>query len=122
MRMQVFARKLIHLFRLDASPVVANEVRAIRKLCNGTHENIIEVFDIGEFPDRSYTFIDMELCDVNLDEYNKAIWKVDIVHRIEPDLRALQVWNIMKQIANALAFLHRKREIHRDVKPQNSSS
>jgi len=120
--MQVFARKLIHLFRLDASPVVANEVRAIRKLCNGTHENIIEVFDIGEFPDRSYTFIDMELCDVNLDEYNKAIWKVDIVHRIEPDLRALQVWNIMKQIANALAFLHRKREIHRDVKPQNSSS
>lgn len=91
----------------------------MRKLCNGTHGNIIEVFTHGKFPDSSYSFIDMELCDVNLDEFIKGSRSFGCVHALTPEFRAMEIWNIMKQIANGLVFIHENNEIHRDLKPTN---
>ena len=86
------------------------------KLCNGSHSNIITVFSHGEFPNGSYAFIDMELCDLSLDEYIKSKWSVSPV---EGPPKEYQIWNVMEQIASGLSFIHKNNEIHRDLKPSN---
>jgi len=96
-----------------------NELRAIKKLCDGGHKNIIKVFDFGELPDASHIFIDMELCSLNLDEYNKSLRTAFVVHESISSLRSEQIWDIIIQIADALAFIHGHHEVHRDLKPQN---
>ena len=93
-----------------------NEVRAIKKLCNGSHEKLVEVFDVGDLP--LHALIDMELCDGDLDDYNKSFWKQQAYNQ-SAEMQTQPIWNIMKQIANGLAFIHRKKEIHRDLKPKN---
>lgn len=36
-------------------------------------------------------------------------------------VKVLQIWNIMKHILNGVAFIHSHGEVHRDLKPQNST-
>jgi serine/threonine protein kinase len=112
----------LHLHRLDNLPA-QNEIRAIHKLCNEKHKNIIEVFEIGEFPDSMYAYIDMELCDFNLEDYNKNIWMTNLVHENlnVKGLKEIQACNIMRQIADGVVFVHEKGEVHRDLKPRNGT-
>lgn len=35
-------------------------------------------------------------------------------------VKAMQIWNVMRQIAGGVAFLHDHNEVHRDLKPHNS--
>ena len=102
---------------------LANERRAITKLCNGEHENIVEVFKLGEFADSSHFFIDMELCDINLEGYNKSCWTMSVL--ADDSLlgsREMEMWNIMTQISNGVAYIHGQGEVHRDLKPLNGRS
>jgi len=99
---------------------VNNEMRAIRKLCNGQHKNIVEVFKLGEFADSSYFFIDMELCDINLENYNKSVWTMSLLADDESQrFREMVMWDIMTQISNGVSFIHGQGEVHRDLKPLN---
>jgi serine/threonine protein kinase len=100
-----------------AHRALRNEIRAITKLCDGSNENIIKVIRTGDFEDLSYVYIDMELCDLNLEEYIRSKWGLQPVEGI-PD--ELYIWDIMTQISRGLAFVHAKNEIHRDLKPSNS--
>jgi serine/threonine protein kinase len=113
--MQSFARKLIRLDALDVS-AVRNEIRAMTKLCDGSNENIIEVIRTGDFEDLSYAYIDMELCDLNLEEYIRSKWALQPVEGAPSEL---DIWDIMSQISSGIAFVHAKNEIHRDLKPSN---
>ena len=88
------------------------------KLSYGSHKNIITIFSHGEFPDKSYAFIDMELCDLSLDEYIKSNWSVA---RVDGPPKEARIWDIMTQIANGLSFIHKNKEIHRDLKPNNGT-
>jgi serine/threonine protein kinase len=106
------------LVKLESGPV-RNELRAIKKLCDRTHENIIHVFASGELADSGHGFVDMALCAFNLNEYNKSNWTYDVAHGHSPDLIADRIWRIMQQIANGLVFIHNNGEFHRDIKPQN---
>jgi serine/threonine protein kinase len=121
---QVFARKLLRLAKPDPR-TAKNELRAIKKLCNGMHRNIITVFECGELPDLSHTFIDMELCSVNLYQYSKGMRTALLVHdsvESATTLNTNEIWTIVTHIADALTFIHSHHEIHRDLKPQNGAS
>jgi serine/threonine protein kinase len=111
------------LLRLgNAEPKTAkNELRSIKRLCNGEHPHIIQVFGFGDLPDGSHIFIDMELCSVNLDQYNKGIRTAVLVHDFMSTHKVQEIWIIFTQIVSALAFIHSHHEIHRDLKPQNST-
>lgn len=111
---------------------IANEIRAVLKLCRGTHENIIEVLGHGKLNNTSYHFIDMELCDFNLESYIDTLWSpvpddekanLDGTMNVKfqnPNFRMRYIWIIMHQIACGVAYIHSQKEVHRDLKPRNS--
>ena len=105
---------------------VDNEVRAIRKLCQNQHPNVVQVFDYGQLnPDSMIHFIDMELCDISLANYllgqelsGLASWTTVR----EQDEIPTHAYNILQQILNGLLYIHCLEEVHRDLSPQNGES
>ena len=104
---------------------IDNEARAINKLCSRAHPNVIKILDHGRFsPSAPTYFIDMELCEVNLEEYIQGTKK---------GIRGLLDWEtakdsgqvpflivaIMQQLLSGLAFIHGHDEVHRDLAPPN---
>ena len=85
---------------------------------------------MGILPDSSYNFIDMELCDMSLHEYIYADSDDAVPASQAPPLKfrrdvpspskAIQIWQVMKQIADGVTFIHAHNEVHRDLKPKNS--
>ena len=86
------------------------------KLCNGSHKNLVRVSGCGEFADLSYAFIDMELCELNLDDYNKSLW---VVAKVDGGPTETQIWSVMMEIASGLSYIHDNKAIHGDLKPSN---
>jgi len=66
---------------------------------------------VGKFADSSHYFIDMEFCDKNLEEY------IHETSNFEID----RIWSIMKDISDGVSFIHSHDEVHRDLKPRNST-
>ena len=73
-----------------------------------SHPNIVSVYDVGR--EGNIYYIVMEL----LDGENLS----DLISRKAP-LDEKQVIDIARKIASALSFAHKKKIIHRDVKPHN---
>jgi serine/threonine protein kinase len=103
-------------------------MRAVAKLCTTehTHQNIVAVFNFGRLSTFLY-FIDMELCDLNLERWIYGTWDKATARKLPlltadlpPRARIGQVWDIMEDITRAVAFVHDVNEIHRDLKPSNS--
>ncbi len=72
------------------------------------HENIVDVYDVGE--DNGEHYIVMEIIH--------GTTLKDLIHR-RGALDKYEAVSIMKQIAFALQKAHQKQVIHRDIKPQN---
>jgi serine/threonine protein kinase len=105
-----------------------NEARAITKVCTKehTHPNIVTVLNHGGIPNTPYYLFDMELCDLNLHDYihrkapPKPSESIPFFHKDAPALlKAKQIWNVMKQIACGVQFIHSQGVVHRDLKPAN---
>src|SRR5271154_2358594 len=65
-----FARKLIRPFGSVTKEDIENEVKAITDICaSGGHRHVIQFRGHGPLPASDYYYIDMELCDFNLDKY-----------------------------------------------------
>ena len=86
----------------------------------------VEVFRHGKFLP-SYYFIDMELCDMNLECWIERKWDLVLEKKL-PYLtgnfpsrtRMAEIWDIMEDVTNGVTFIHSMKEIHRDGKPRNS--
>jgi len=111
---------------------VQNEIRAVDKLCEmGSHQNIVSVLQHGRLNNSASYFFDMELCDFNLETYAQTLWpqttweamlKPDDKSIVDLNMRIKQIWKVMKEIACGVLFIHLQGEVHRDLKPGNSSS
>jgi len=119
----VFARKLPKPFAFLSEDEILNEFRAIQKLCiESSHENLVAVYRCGRLPDSLYYYIDMEFCDLNLQEYI-----YDFERRGSTASKGLSpldtkaVLQIMRDVSRGLTFIHERKEVHRDIKPHNSN-
>lgn len=72
-----------------------------------THPNIIAVFDAFDFQDQHIMILEY-VDGLPLDLYLKEQ---------KPSFK--QLLNLLTQVADALNYAHRKKIIHRDIKPQN---
>jgi serine/threonine protein kinase len=125
---QVFARKLVRPFGDVTREDVLNEPRAINALkAHGPCENLVLVIRHGWLPRSQYYFIDMELCDGNLEDYIGRKSGVNYVLSKNPrffgatfmERGIWNTWDIMEQIAGGMGFMHKCKEVHRDLKPRN---
>jgi serine/threonine protein kinase len=99
--------------------MIANEFRAVKKLCQSSQANIVQVFNMGQLKqDSASYFLDMELCSkVTLAHYISGI-EVPTLGRWEPN--PIKICGVLEHIVSGLAFIHGLGEVHRDLSPQNS--
>ena len=141
---QVVARKIIRILGNVREDDIANEVRAIDKLCSSDQgHHLVEVFHHEQCSSgllhitNDLHQIDMELCVRNLGDEIKADTKSlqEILTQIKENARnsesdfnelslelstkTVKITVILTQILEALEFIHSHKEVHRDLKPEN---
>jgi len=129
---KVLARKIIRVIGAITRAEIENEGRLISSfLENGGHRNIVTVTSHGWI--RDFYFIDMELCDLTLNDYIAyfdglssppfeiigQLSPVFIEKNCSPILKIQNIWTIGTHIARGLEFMHGKGQVHRDLKPRN---
>lgn len=129
---KIFARKTIRpfsgTFNKDIVALVADEINAINKLCDGSHKNIVKVLQHGLLrKNADIYFIDMEYCDASLEDYVKEgkcrlDGLLDWPNARNGDRIQYLVAGIMEPILCGLIFIHSRNLVHRDVSPQNRNS
>jgi serine/threonine protein kinase len=94
------------------------------RLCRDAHPNIIEIIQHGRLRENSvFYYIDMELCNFNLEEYIQGqrcaprllSWASVLQYGEGPFFTCF----ILQQIISGLKFIHDHNEVHRDLNPQN---
>lgn len=116
----MFARKVVRPFGVLSESDVKNEVRAVDKLCDGSHINIIKIFGHGWLRNTPYYYFDMELCDSSLEDYIRDTESNSSSVDQTGELKT-QIMKIMTDIACGLYFIHSQGEVHRDLKPRNGA-
>jgi tetratricopeptide (TPR) repeat protein len=96
---------------------------------DGGHPNLVAILR-HNWRGRPFSFyyIDMELCDTNLHTYIHAD-RADFaetpafVHKDATlSQKMLNIWNIIIQVTEGVAFIHSHKRVHRDLKPRNSTN
>jgi serine/threonine protein kinase len=85
-------------------------------LCRIKHENIAMVTRHG-WLSSSFYFFDMELCQLNLEDYIRKLGKESGLPNVQGGEG--DIFDIMIQITSGMEFIHGHSEVHRDLKPRN---
>ncbi len=75
-------------------------------VANLHHSHIVQVYDVGQH--ENYCYISMEY-----------LQPADLSKRIKAGITLKETVTLIKQVASALDFAHRKHIVHRDIKPEN---
>lgn len=106
-----------------SSEEIENEIQAGIKLSQCGHKNIVSHFQCGYLPKTSFFFLDMALCDLNLETYIRSGWPDGIQESLRasfaPGQSIVRMWEIMMDICSGVAFIHEQKYVHRDLKPRN---
>jgi len=109
---------------------INDEIQNIRQLCSTPHGHIVRVLRDGWLDSRC-CFIDMELCDINLEEYihnrsprmaeepkllNEPVF---VQQDCSTSMHMLNTWIIINHICSGVQFIHENGFSHRDIKPAN---
>lgn len=101
------------------------------KICTVGNQNIVGILRHGWFDTASLCFIDMELCDLNLDDYincrstfvtqaptllNEPVF---VAQDCAAHVQMLNTWTIINHIAQGIESIHENNYTHRDLKPAN---
>lgn len=121
---QLFARKLIRPYGSSTIEDLQNEIRVIEKLSERANiRNVVRILRHGFLQPIRYYHIDMELGDLNLNDYiqgalpNSAPPESPYFNR--DMINFFHVWRVMKDIVEGLDVIHELGEVHRDLKPRN---
>jgi serine/threonine protein kinase len=106
------------------------EARAIDKLQeNKKHKNLVTITEHGWLAESWFYYIDMELCQGNLDDYLHE--KKTLTYESSSNPRFFNatllekgdwyIWDIMEQISKGIEFIHSRTLVHRDLKPRNGN-
>lgn len=122
---------MIGLFGDITEEEVRHEIQTIVELCMSGEGNIVDVLRHGWFQSGSHCFIDMELCETNLEEYihhRETVYHeaphlltdpVFVGDDCEPSLHIWNSWVIANNIIRGISFIHARGYTHRDLKPAN---
>jgi serine/threonine protein kinase len=109
---------------------VEREISTLERLASlGMQKNIVTVLSHGWLPQsRNLYHIDMELCDLNLNNYIRKEWTPKMrqtvpyfTENLPTRMRVGQIWDIMEDITKGVSFLHQNNMIHRDLTPCNGN-
>lgn len=94
----------------------------------GLHKNIVSVFKYKRDTPHFEAVVDMELCDLTVDNYIQGDWTPELETRVPcfatvstSEVTLSHVWDIMEDVTKALVFIHGQGKIHYNIEPSNSA-
>jgi serine/threonine protein kinase len=109
---RVVAIKILHGFLAEGEDFLARFEREAKAVASLRHQNIVQIHDFDLQDDHYYMvmeFIDGETLNDKLRKLSKTGSKMPLD----------EVESIIKQVAAALEYAHKRGIIHRDIKPSN---
>lgn len=109
---RVVAIKILHGFLAEGEDFLARFEREAKAVASLRHQNIVQIHDFDVQDDQYYMvmeFVDGETLNDKLRKLSKTGSKMPLD----------EVESIIKQVAAALEYAHKRGIIHRDIKPSN---
>ncbi|MEM7331500.1 MAG: protein kinase [Chloroflexota bacterium] len=107
------AIKLMHTFLITEEDFLKRFQREAKAMASMSHPNIVRVFDFDVYGENSYylvmEFIDGGTLKEYLEDFNSRGERLPMQDAVR----------ICTEIADALAYAHRRQMVHRDIKPAN---
>ncbi len=106
--------RALKIFRPDAVDL-STMARELEKLSSvAEHHGIVTLHDFDLLSDSPYYAMGL-----HADSQADGSWKTRTLEGIESNTDPRESWRLIREIADALAYLHRHQIIHCDVKPSN---